>query len=350
MRKLLLASVSALTFVSAGNAAEITNLGKIKDGTTIIAISGDIEMGDDEKFSAIISKLALPLVVSLSSNGGRVAPAMGIGAIIHTNGYGTFVDAGRHCVSSCAIIWMSGIVRGLSPNAFIGFHSVSVDNNPSGSGNAILGAYLNALGLDIEVVYHITKADRDAVTWLTQADADRLHIAYKLIPDVETDPKPFGAVIAQVSSTTTSTTTIDTPVNRETQKDQQGWTYYSCHTADAENSEIDIVVGYHQYTQAVNFMSVIDVDNNGAFYDRSKQYFDVTRRSDLPYFWTGHRKVRPDDVMWGALVRDPNKVGEATYTETLNGTISTVASCTLAPAASVRAGDNIFTAARQAVR
>lgn len=57
------------------------------------------------------------------------------------------------CASGCALIWLAGSPRCMSSSAQIGFHAAYLMNAPSGlpevssSANAVIGAYLNALGL-----------------------------------------------------------------------------------------------------------------------------------------------------------------------------------------------------------
>jgi hypothetical protein len=64
--------------------------------------------------------------------------------------------------------------------ARVGFHAVYTDNNGradvSSAGNALVGAYLNQLGLPAAAVIYITDTSPTAMQWLTFADAQRYGI------------------------------------------------------------------------------------------------------------------------------------------------------------------------------
>ena len=101
-----------------------------------------------------------------------------IGETIRLKGFQTLVPAGARCASACAMAWLGGTQRFLGPGAQIGLHSAS--NSKSGqssnTANALLGAYLNRVGLPYSAVAYITQTAPQSITWLGIADAKRLGI------------------------------------------------------------------------------------------------------------------------------------------------------------------------------
>ena len=71
------------------------------------------------------------VVVVLSSNGGAVFPAFNLGNMTRAKGYSTKVANNASCVSACAIIFIAGNKRYMSPNSpntKIGFHQMVRDD------------------------------------------------------------------------------------------------------------------------------------------------------------------------------------------------------------------------------
>jgi hypothetical protein len=61
----------------------------------------------------------------------------------------------------------------MAVNAQIGFHAAYNSNSgrETGVGNALVGAYLNKIGLPYEAVIYITQAAPDSMTWLSVSEA-----------------------------------------------------------------------------------------------------------------------------------------------------------------------------------
>jgi hypothetical protein len=63
----------------------------------------------------------------------------------------------------------------------IGFHAAYVRNGPykreSGVGNAVVGAYLTDMGLNLDAVRYVTTPGPDEIQWLSVRDAIRVGIA-----------------------------------------------------------------------------------------------------------------------------------------------------------------------------
>jgi hypothetical protein len=170
--RLAAAAVLALSSAHPAAAAVITKKADPR-GIDLITIEGELELKDDAAFvkAAADSSRA---IVFLSSPGGRLAPALEIGATVHRKGFSTV--AVRDCASACGIIWLAGSSRYVQPRARVGFHRVStVDLGSSASaGNALVGAYLNTLGLGASVIRYVVDAAPEEMKWLTPADAKTL--------------------------------------------------------------------------------------------------------------------------------------------------------------------------------
>lgn len=126
------------------------------NGITVISIDGMITSGDFSKFEAI--RHTGRGVVVLTSPGGAALDALAIGEVIHQRGYATYVHAGAHCESACALMWLAGTAPTMSAKALIGFHAAHVNGAPSTQGNALVGAYLHALNVPVPAIIAFTEA------------------------------------------------------------------------------------------------------------------------------------------------------------------------------------------------
>jgi len=165
-------------------AAEITE-SATTDGV-VIAIRGDLEAGDDRKFNQVAQRYSKGSVY-LESRGGDLVTGIAIGESIRLKGFITSLPPGTTCASSCALAWLGGSRRFLSPTSRLGFHAAyrmdGTTARETGIGNAVVGAYLTRIGLPISAVIYITKASPDAITWLTPADAQKVGIEFSFIED-----------------------------------------------------------------------------------------------------------------------------------------------------------------------
>ena len=183
MRWILAGTVLAV--LSAGShAAEIAAY-PINDGV-VITISGDLVVTDVQKFTDTIAPYTKGIVV-FSSDGGSLAAGLRIGTIIRMRNFATAVEDGSSCVSACALAWLGGSRRLMGANAKIGFHAayyLTEDGQPmeTGPGNALVGAYLNRLGLPDRAIIYITQADPRRITWLTLEDARFQGIDVAVLP------------------------------------------------------------------------------------------------------------------------------------------------------------------------
>jgi hypothetical protein len=153
-------------------------------GRVYIDVRGDIELGDDEKFDAVLKDIPDPsrAVVRLSSDGGNFLAGLQMAATIHDEKITTYVPGGNYCLSICATMWISGEHRVVDEESKIGFHQAynSSDEegaqNAAGESNAVLGAYLNSLGLGVKAISWMTEKGADDLNFLTASKAEELGI------------------------------------------------------------------------------------------------------------------------------------------------------------------------------
>lgn len=159
----------AALFAGAVDAADFKMLDGLEPGQKMIVIRGEIVPGDEEKFYRLAEQAERASVV-LESPGGSVSDGLSIGAEIAIRGFTTLVTDGEGCHSICAVIWVSGARRYMTPGAVISVHAAyrleansngDIDASESGVANAKIGAYLNELGLRQMAIEYFTVAEPD---------------------------------------------------------------------------------------------------------------------------------------------------------------------------------------------
>lgn len=157
--------------------------------TPMILVSGDIVRGDESKFRRI-SLEHENAVVLLDSMGGTLGPALSIGEAIRLREYVTVVPNGSVCASACALVWLAGERRALSPAGKVGFHASYYEENgqriETGVGNAVIGHYLSRLNLPEKAVVFATSSSPHQITWLNESNRESSGIYFDVFPDVET--------------------------------------------------------------------------------------------------------------------------------------------------------------------
>jgi hypothetical protein len=193
MKRALLTCVLTLTALPCC-AAQI----EVYQGTStlpVIGIYGDLDVADVDRFQELSSKLNSAAVL-LKSRGGKILAGMRIGEIVKAKGYTTVVK--DYCASSCALIWLAGAKRFMTPTAQIGLHQAyNLAGQADGVGNAVLGSYLTRLGLGYDAVAYAAQAGPNAMKWLTPDDAKRLGIQVIVVglgtPNQPAVPQTAGA-------------------------------------------------------------------------------------------------------------------------------------------------------------
>jgi hypothetical protein len=141
----------------------------------------------------------------VSGPGGLVNEALDIGAQVQEHRFATMVSSQTECYSACALIWLAGPRRYLSPDSVIGVHAAfrtSDDDTAEESGvaNARIGAFLNMIGLPLDAITYITTAPPDATLPITPAIARNLGFEVYEQHGMETvtpDAAPTAHVLAR---------------------------------------------------------------------------------------------------------------------------------------------------------
>lgn len=200
------------------NAAEITvlsNNNPTPEVGKIIRLSGEITLGDDLRLIAALDNAPPNSLVVLTSPGGLIAPAMAMGRIIRKSGANTI--ASEVCASACGLIWLAGTKRFTYSDAQIGFHAAYSGNNASvtGTGNALIGAYVSELGFGDNVIRYVTEKPPEGMQWLNEREANLLGVDVVTLPRGEFNNGPSNqneepSIIPKVSRESPVETTPET--------------------------------------------------------------------------------------------------------------------------------------------
>jgi hypothetical protein len=191
-------------------AAEFNKSASPNGGADIISVVGDLALGDEKQFINVALNSGNAIVV-FQSPGGNLIAGIEIGKAIHLKGFATYVPDTVQCASACALAWLGGRVRYMSNTARVGFHAVYVDSGGqvavSSAGNALVGAYLNQLGLPASAIIYITDAPPEGMQWLNFTDAQHYGIDVRPFnlaarPAAVQRTAPSDSASAQVSSVT----------------------------------------------------------------------------------------------------------------------------------------------------
>ena len=177
--------------------ATITVESQSKGQLSSVLVDGKLEPGDGDQFRLKTGSLS-NAVVSFRSDGGSVVAGIQIGEIIRAKGFTTSVSRDARCASACALAWLGGTKRLMSAESKIGFHAAYNvrDGRETGVGNALIGAYLNKIGLRYSAVVYITQAAPRSMTWLTAAEAKKHGIDVELAGSTQVANAPAPVVLS----------------------------------------------------------------------------------------------------------------------------------------------------------
>ncbi|MBV1693036.1 MAG: hypothetical protein KGP27_01095 [Hyphomicrobiales bacterium] len=154
-------------------------------GADVIVISGRLDYGDDYRFVRLALENPAVRIAVLSSPGGSLDAGLLMARAMRQMKYFTFVPPRTTCASACTLAWLGGVKRFLSDSGRIGFHAAHIDRGgvktETGVGNALVGAFLNEIGLSRPAVVFITQAPPEGIQWLRKSDADALGIDMELL-------------------------------------------------------------------------------------------------------------------------------------------------------------------------
>ncbi len=169
-------------------AAEITVVSEnIDNKPAIIVVDGEFKVGDEKAFTRLVLQMDNAVIV-FASPGGDLGAGINIGKAIRLKQFSTLVMRNDACASACALAWHGGAKRLMQPGSQVGFHAAYKNQNgllsESGVGNALVGSYLNQLGLPDRAVAYITSPAPESIQWLSFNDALQIGIdVAKFEPD-----------------------------------------------------------------------------------------------------------------------------------------------------------------------
>jgi hypothetical protein len=182
-----------LLFAGIADAATITVVPPERDRPTVVLVQGTFNPEDGEEFARKVASVTNPVVI-FNSDGGSVLAGITIGEEIFQRKLSTLVPDSARCASACAIAWLGGTKRFMGAEAKIGFHAAynAQTGRESGAANAVIGAYLNKLGLPYSTIIYITQTAPSSMTWLSMDDAVAQGIQVTLLktPAVRERPSP----------------------------------------------------------------------------------------------------------------------------------------------------------------
>jgi len=186
----VLAIAAWLFVVGAVQAANI-EVKAVEPTTALVMVEGDLELGDIEAFRSKVASLS-KATVAFRSDGGSLLAGIRIGMMIRVKNFITVVPDQAQCASACAVAWLGGVRRVMGTGSKVGFHAAYIQKagttTESGPGNAVLGAYLDQIGLPEDAIVYITQAAPSSMKWLTMDEAAQHGIDVALLPSA--DPAP----------------------------------------------------------------------------------------------------------------------------------------------------------------
>ena len=258
------------------------------DKIAIIGVTGTFEPGDGERFVRFATDDKA--IVVLASPGGELTSAITIGEHIRMKGYSTVVPPNATCASACGLVWLAGVVRSGTVTSKIGFHAAYTGKGDvTSSGNAVVGAYLNKIGVSYKAIRYITSPEPADMTWLTFEKARDLGIDIFAL-DMPKSSEPIGLGGAP----TPQSAPPATPPRSATIGDFR----LACVPLVREGRDPVTVINV---TRENNLWRVVHIAASGAQYDRGTQY-RMTADVGFPV-WYGQHLRKADTQIRGEISR-----------------------------------------------
>jgi hypothetical protein len=177
------------------------------DAAALVMVDGDLELGDIETFRNKVAAVS-KATVAFRSDGGSLLAGIRIGMLIRVKNFTTIVPDAAQCASACAVAWLGGAHRFMGVGSKVGFHAAYVQKaggpTESGPGNAVLGAYLDQIGLPEDAIVYITQAAPSSMKWLNMEEAAQHGIEVALLPPADAPVPPDPNVAASQEPPQTS--------------------------------------------------------------------------------------------------------------------------------------------------
>ncbi|WP_245409910.1 hypothetical protein [Pararhizobium haloflavum] len=161
----------------------------LPEGTMLL--QGAIDPGAADRFEQEIAERGeYVATIALDSPGGAVDDALAIGRLIRERGFGTRVESGALCASSCPIVLAGGIERTVNEEAVIGVHQVygAASDFPSAAHamsqaqhtTAKVSRYLEAMGIAPGLWLRALETPPDRLHYLTAQELEDFQVTTPL--------------------------------------------------------------------------------------------------------------------------------------------------------------------------
>lgn len=117
-------------------------------GGTEMEYSGRIAFGASGALRSALNDNRTVKVLHLVSNGGSVYWARQMQYLVHDRGLTTVIDS--HCLSACALVFLGGVERYMTPGAKLGFHRESAEGESQAEINMVEESdaqFMRAMGI-----------------------------------------------------------------------------------------------------------------------------------------------------------------------------------------------------------
>jgi len=153
LRKLrqVLAAIVLASLLAASSAAQAQSSDfkiSVLPGGTEMEYSGRIAFGASGALRGALNDNSTVKVLHLVSNGGSVYWARQMQYLVHDRGLTTVIDS--HCLSACALVFLGGVERYMTPSAKLGFHRESAEGESQAEINMVEESdaqFMRAMGI-----------------------------------------------------------------------------------------------------------------------------------------------------------------------------------------------------------
>jgi hypothetical protein len=144
---------------------------------TMLALNGDITLGDAEQFQDIVMAPdgGHPITaIVLNSPGGNLVASVALAKLVRERNFITIVGPGATCASACFLVFAAGHVKYADYTSFLGVHSVAdkggLQTTDSRTATFAFARIIEALGTPAQVVDKLLATPPQQIVQLTASD------------------------------------------------------------------------------------------------------------------------------------------------------------------------------------
>jgi hypothetical protein len=150
-----------------------------------ISIEGDVDVGDWSQFSRLLRKSPGTIGVLLRSNGGSADDGLAIAKLIFDRGLSTMVTGSCHSV--CAVMFLAGRDRFITPTATLSVHSAYKQLGDwvveDSIVNATVAWFIGHMGYPLPLARLWVSTPSDRMAPITVEMNDKLKLGFTVIDD-----------------------------------------------------------------------------------------------------------------------------------------------------------------------